>query len=80
MISGEHGLKPSENFNIKLAWMALLKGLAQAKILKKSVILFWVLNMTIWCKHVQRLELQFFLFFVLRITSWARYKDEIPDY
>ena len=44
-----------------------LKGLAQAKIIKKSVILFWVLNMTIWCKHVQRLELQFFLIFVLRI-------------
>ena len=46
----------------------LLKGLAQAKIIKKSVILFWLLNMTIWCKHVHRLELQkFFLFFVLRI-------------
>ena len=26
---------------------AILKGLAQAEILKKSVILFWVLNMTI---------------------------------
>ena len=35
-----------------------LKGLAQAKIIKKSVILFWFLNMTIWCKHVHRLELQ----------------------
>ena len=47
-----------------------LKGLAQAKIIKKSVILFWVVNMTIWCKHVQsvqRLELQFFFIFVLRI-------------
>ena len=44
-----------------------LKGLAQAKIIKKSVILFWVVNMTIWCKHVQRLELHFFLIFVLRI-------------
>ena len=40
-----------------------LKGLAQAKIIKKSVILFWVLNMTIWCKHVQRLELQFLFIF-----------------
>ena len=36
-----------------------LKGHAQAKIIKKSVILFWLLNMTIWCKHVHRLELQF---------------------
>ena len=41
----------------------LLKGLAQAKIIKKSVILFRVLNMTIWCKHVHRLELQFFIIF-----------------
>ena len=46
-----------------------LKGLAQAKIIKKSVILFWVLNMTIWCKHVQRLELQIFKIFVLRILQ-----------
>ena len=37
-----------------------LKGLAQAKIIKKSVILFWLLNITIWCKHVHRLELQIF--------------------
>ena len=44
-----------------------LKGLAQAKIIKKSVILFRVLNMTIWCKHVHRLELQIFIMFVLRI-------------
>ena len=40
--------------------LKLLKGLAQAKIIKKSVILFWLLNMTIWCKHVHRLELQKF--------------------
>ena len=40
-----------------------LKGLAQAKIIKKSVILFWFLNMTIWCKHVNRLELQKFFNF-----------------
>ena len=44
-----------------------LKGLAQAKIIKKSVILFRVLNMTIWCKHVHRLELQILIIFVLRI-------------
>ena len=44
-----------------------LKGLAHAKIIKKSVILFRVLNMTIWCKHVHRLELQFFIIFVRRI-------------
>ena len=44
-----------------------LKGLAQAKIIKKSVILFRVLNMTIWCKHVHGLELQIFIIFVLRI-------------
>ena len=40
-----------------------LKGLAQAKIIKKSVILFRVLNMTIWCKHVHRLKLNFFFNF-----------------
>ena len=44
-----------------------LKGLNQAKIVKKSVILFWLLNMTIWCKHVHRLELRKFLIFVPRI-------------
>ena len=45
-----------------------LKGLAQAKIIKKSVILFWLINTTIWCEHVPRLKLQkFFLIFVLRI-------------
>ena len=31
-----------------------------AKIIKKSVILFWLLNMTICCKHAHRLELQKF--------------------
>ena len=44
----------------------ILKGQAQAKIIKKLVILFRVLNMTIWCKHVHRLELQIFIIFVLR--------------
>ena len=45
----------------------LFKGLAQAKIIKKSVILFRLLNMTICFKHVHRLELQKFLIFLLRI-------------
>ena len=40
-----------------------LKGLAQVKIIKKSVILFWLLNMTISCKHVDRIELQKFFNF-----------------
>ena len=44
-----------------------LKGLAQDKIIKKTVILFRVPNMTIWCKHVHRLELQILNIFVLRI-------------
>ena len=35
----------------------------RCKIIKKSVILFWLLNMTIWCKHVHRLELQKFFNF-----------------
>ena len=37
-----------------------LKTHTQAKIIKKSVILFLLLNMTIWCKHVHRLKLHFF--------------------
>ena len=50
-----------------------LKGLAQAKIIKNSVILFWLLNMTIWCKHGHRLELQFYFFIFLccAFTSWG---------
>ena len=47
--------------------LADLKGLAQAKTIKNSVILFRVLNMTIWCKHVHRLELQILIIFLLRI-------------
>ena len=31
--------------------------------IEKSLILFWRLNMTIWCKHVRRLELHKFLHF-----------------
>ena len=53
--------------SIKTRDSIYLKGLAQAKIIKKSVILFRVLNITIWCKHVHRLELQIFIIFVLRI-------------
>ena len=50
-----------------------------AKIIKKSLILFWLLNMTIWCKHVHMLELQtFFYFLCCAFTSKARYRDEIP--
>ena len=47
---------------IKAAFLAekWLKGLAHAIIIKKSVILFWLLSMTIWCKHVHRLELRKF--------------------
>ena len=45
-----------------------LKRHNQVKIIKKSVFLFWSLNMTTCCKHGHRLELQkFFLIFVLRI-------------
>ena len=40
-----------------------LKRQPQVKIIKKSVILFWPLNMTILCKHVHRLELQKYLIF-----------------
>ena len=41
-----------------------LKGQSQAKIIQKSVILFWLPNMAIWCEHVHRLELRkFFLNF-----------------
>ena len=62
------------NKKVRILWKAQvqyfnLKGLAQAKIIRKSVILFRVLNMTIWCKHVHRLELQIFIIFVLRILQ-----------
>ena len=51
-----------------------LKGLNQAKVVKKSVILFWLLNMTIWCKHVHRLELQKFFIFVPRIHQLGEFR------
>ena len=45
-----------------------LKRRNQAKIIKKSSILFWLLNMAIICEHVHRLVLSmFFIKFVLRI-------------
>ena len=64
-ISALEGLKTIVNSFISCKY--ILKGLAQAKIIKKSLILFRVLNMTISGKHVHRLELQFFIIFVLRI-------------
>ena len=54
------------NIGLVTAYYCVLKGLAHAKIVKKSVILFGVLNMNIWCEHVHRLELQIFIIFVLR--------------
>ena len=44
-----------------------LNRMAQAETIKKSGILFWLLNITVGFKHVHRLELQFFKIFVLRI-------------
>ena len=61
-----------------------LKRHNQAKIMKKLVILFWLLNhvnMAIWCKHVHRLELQKFFSFCVAIYQlpWlSEIKDEIP--
>ena len=57
----------------------ILKGLAHAKIIKKSVILFWLFNMTISCKHVHRLELQkFFNFSAAHSPVRLDIADEIP--
>ena len=56
-------LHPNYKEDVHVFLLSTLKGLAQAKIIKKSVILFWLLNMTIWCKHVHRLELQNFFNF-----------------
>ena len=56
-----------------------LKAHTQAKIIKKSLILFWLLNMTIRCKHVHRLELQFFLnFCAAHLPVRLDIDDEIP--
>ena len=47
---------------------SLLKRHNQAKIIKKSVFIFWLLTMAVRCEHVHRLELRnFVLNFVLRI-------------
>ena len=52
------------NDRMKDAFTVDLKRHNQAKIIKKSVTLFWLLNITIWCKHVHKLELQkFFIYF-----------------
>ena len=45
-----------------LNWIIVLKGQSQGKIIKTSVIVFWLLNMTTWWQHVHRLELQKFFF------------------
>ena len=56
-----------------------LKGMAQAKSIKKSVILFWLLNMTISCKHVHRLELDKFFNFCAAHSPVRLDRDEISD-
>ena len=59
LIIWRHTLGPSTGGTL-LPVVNGLKRLNQAKIIKKSVILFWLVNMAIWCKHVHRLELQKF--------------------
>ena len=60
-------------------WQESLKGLAQAKIIKKSLILLWLSNMTIWYKHVHRLELQkFFYFFAAHSPVRLDIKAKFP--
>ena len=44
-------------YSIKVLKTTLLKRLAEAEIITKSIILVWLINMIIWCKHVHRLEL-----------------------
>ena len=51
----------SQRYKVPMILSPYLKRLNQATIIKKLVILFWFLNMAIWCKHVYRLELQRFL-------------------
>ena len=46
-----------------------LKGLAQAKIIKKAVIYIGFLNMTISCKHVHRLKLNVLLYAWLQLSD-----------
>ena len=57
-------IEANKTWNIHISvytWIALiiLKRHNQAKIIKRSVFLFWLPNMTMWCKHVHRLKLQF---------------------
>ena len=57
-----------------------LKRHNQAKIIKKSVILFWLLNMTIRCKHVHRLELRnFFIFCVAHLPVERDINSNVPS-
>ena len=57
----------------------LLKAHTQAKIIKKSVILFWFLNMIIilWCKHVHKLELQI-NFCAAHSPVWLNIETKLP--
>ena len=50
----------------------------RSKIIKKSVILFYINNMTIWCKHVHRLELQFFTFCVEHLPVRLDIETKFP--
>ena len=56
-----------------------IHGINQAKIVVKLVILFLLLNMTIWCKHIHRLELQnFFNFCVPHLPDSLDIKTKFP--
>ena len=56
-----------------------LKGLNQAKIIKKSVILSWFLNMTILYQHVYRLKLQkLFNFCAVHLPARLDIETETP--
>ena len=55
-----------DNNSGQVSWAhssVILKRHNQVRIIKKSAFLFWLLRMTIWCKHVQRLDLRIFLIF-----------------
>ena len=47
-----------ETIIVTSSWDCSLKGHVQVWNHQKSLILFWLINMTIWCKHVHRLEMQ----------------------
>ena len=57
--------------NVYFLWRHITRVISSSVLYRRSSLpeisrLEWV-NMTIWCKHVHRLELQIFLNFVLRI-------------